>query len=311
MSKIQEALRRLQQTGDDNVTSALPKIAKPVRRHSDDVVVTSLSTNAHTLIVDRDALRKEGLIAPRNDTELLAKQYRAIKRPLIRHAFGKKATKIEDGNLIMVTSALSGEGKTFTSINLALSMARERDHSVVLVDADVAKPHVSHIFGVDDEPGLLDLLEDSSLSPQSLVIPTDVEHLYILPAGYPRINATELLASKRMEKLVHSLARISEQPIIIFDSPPLLQTSEASVVASLVGQVLMVVRAGQTSQQAVQSALAMLGDDAAVNLVLNQATDIGDDFHYGFEYGHGYGESSFAPEPGMGDDEHVKGGTEQ
>ncbi|RZV36709.1 MAG: hypothetical protein EX272_07565 [Chromatiales bacterium] len=297
MSKIQEALRRLQQTGDsgqpaqvegdDPMATTMSRIAKPVRRDSDDVLMSSVTTNPHTLIVDREALRNEGLLAPEQDSVLLAKQYQAIKRPLIRHAFGKRATKVEDGNLIMVTSALAGEGKTFTSMNLALSMAQERDHSVVLVDADVAKPHVSSIFGVGDEAGLLDLLEDSSLSPQSLVMATDVDRLYVLPAGAPRVNATELLASDRMESVARSLANIGEQPIVIFDSPPLLQTSEASVVATLAGQVLVVVRAGQTSQQAVMNALSMLGDDGAVNLVLNVATEQSGDYNYGYGYGYG------------------------
>lgn len=299
MSKIQEALRRLQQTGEvgqpahvegeDPAATTMSRIAKPVRRDSDDVLISSVTTNPHTLVVDREALRSEGLLAPEQDSVMLAKQYQAIKRPLIRHAFGKRATKVEDGNLIMVTSALAGEGKTFTSINLALSMAQERDHSVVLVDADVAKPHVSNIFGVGDEDGLLDLLENSSLTPQSLVMATDVERLYVLPAGAPRTNATELLASDRMESVARSLANIGEQPIVIFDSPPLLQTSEASVVATLAGQVLVVVRAGETSQQAVMNALAMLGEDSAVNLVLNQATEAPGDFNYGYGYGFGYG----------------------
>lgn len=296
MSKIQEALRRLQQTGDvrstdeidgdDDLASTMSQIAKPVRRGSDDVLISSVTTNAHTLEVDREALRNEGLLAPEQDVAMLANQYRAIKRPLIRHAFGKRATKVKDGNLIMVTSALAGEGKTFTSINLALSMAQERDHSVVLVDADVAKPHVSTIFGVSEEPGLLDLLEDSSLTPQSLVMATDVERLFVLPAGSPRVNSTELLASDQMEVVAHALASIAVQPIVIFDSPPLLQTSESSVVAALAGQVLVVVRAGQTSQQAVTSALDMLGEEQAVNLVLNQATEAGGGYHYGFDYGY-------------------------
>jgi exopolysaccharide/PEP-CTERM locus tyrosine autokinase len=297
VSKIQEALRRLQQTGNgsgakldsegDDLSATLPRIATPVPRMPVDSGISHISTNMNTLVVDREALRTEGLLAPQRDTETLARQYRAIKRPLIRHAFGKRATKIEDGNLIMVSSAVAGEGKTFTSINLALSMAQERDHSVILVDADVAKPHVSNIFGVSGEPGLLDLLEDSSLSPESLIMATDVEHLFVLPAGRPRPNATELLASKRMEVIASSLAKLAEQPLIIFDSPPLLRTSEAGVVATLAGQVLIVVRAGQTSHQDVLSALSMMGEDKAVNMVLNQASEGGASAQYGVEYGYG------------------------
>src|SRR5690606_20325175 len=103
---------------------------------------------------------------------------------------------------IMMASALPGDGKTFTSINLALSMSRERDSSVVLVDADVAKPHISRIFGVDKEPGLLDALTDKSDDLESLILPTDVGGLSILPAGGHRDNAAELFASAAMRQLV-------------------------------------------------------------------------------------------------------------
>ncbi len=297
MSKIQKALQRIQKSGpaktqtpaSAEVSEDTLQVAKLVMREGIADGKTGLSTNEQTLVVDQKALQEAGLIAPDYHSELLANQYRSIKRPLVRHAFGKRATKIEDGNLIMVTSAVSGEGKTFSSINLALSMAQERDHSVVLVDADVAKPHVSDIFGVPDEPGLLDLLEDDSLIPNSLIMSTDVPGLHILPAGQPRPNATELLASSRMDKIARYLSVIDDEPIIIFDSPPLLQTNESSVVASLVGQVLLIVRSGHTSQEAVMSALTMLGDDSAVNLVLNQVRNADSELPYGYGYGYGYG----------------------
>ena len=95
---------------------------------------------------------------------------------------------------------MAGEGKTFSSINLALSMAREKDHSVLLVDADVAKPQTSEIFGATDEPGLLDLLEDSKMKPKSAILQTDVPGLTILPAGRSRESATELLAERTHER---------------------------------------------------------------------------------------------------------------
>ena len=303
MSKIQKALSRIQAAGastkpkpaakkwkfEKPASSETVQVAQLVERDFDDDSDLSFSTNDKTLAVDQQVLRDEGLIAPDYHVNLLANQYRKIKRPLIGHAFGKRATKIENGNLIMVTSALSGEGKTFTAINLALSMAQERDHSVILVDADVAKPHVSDIFGVREEDGLLDLLEDDRTDVNSLIMPTDVDSLYVLPAGRPRPHSTELLASSRMDDVSELLGTITSEPIIIFDSPPLLQTSEAAVVASIVGQVVMIVRADHTSQDAVKSALSQLSDEQAVNLVLNQVRDGADDTQYGYGYGYGYG----------------------
>lgn len=294
MGKIQEALRRMQSTqppssppSEKRVGTTDVRLASLAERDVNQSDRKEFSTSKNVLCIDRGALLKAGLLPPEEDSHVLATQFRQIKRPLIRHAFGKRATKVDDGNLIMITSALAGEGKTFTSINLALSMARERDHSVILVDADVAKPHVSSIFGVSDEPGLLDIIEDPSLTVESLIMPTDVDGLNILPAGCPRPHATELLASARMEDIAAALAIVTHEPIVIFDSPPLLQTSESSVVATLVGQIVVVVRADSTSHEALQMALKTLGQERAVSLILNQARGGTNDFQYGYGYSTG------------------------
>ena len=296
MSKIQDALDKIQ--GEKR-----PRVVAPERE--DSVVlaklvdhganVESYAVSDKCLHVDSDALRKAGLIAPEYHEALLADQYRDIKRPLISHAFGKRATKVDRGNLIMVSSALSGEGKTFTSINLALSMARERDYSVLLVDADVAKPHTSQMFGAASEPGLLDLLDDPSRPVRTLILPTDVENLSVLPAGQPRPHATELLASAAMEAVCETLEGLSAKQLVIFDTPPILQTSEAKVLASLMGQAVMVVRAEQTSQDAVLGALSSLDEGKAVNMVLNQMRMGYGDPQYGYGYGYGYGKKKEYP----------------
>jgi len=238
--------------------------------------------------VDQKALRDAGLISPDYHEQLLADQYRDIKRPLIASAFGKRAVKVEDGNLIMVTSALPGEGKTFTSINLAISIAQEQDVNVLLVDADVAKPHISTVLGVGTMPGLLDILEGAVESPESVVVPTDMEGLSVLPSGMPRLHATELLSGFRMEALIKKLATRIPNRIIVFDTPPLLRTSESKVLASMAGQVVLVVKAEDTPQGAVGEALHVLGEDKAVNLILNQSRKAGsqNEYTYGYGYGH-------------------------
>ena len=294
MSKIQEALSRIQarrgsaedsaeQTPDDDDSVIVAKLVEG------EVPGSSPSGNGKRLHVDHEALRDAGLIAPEYHEHLLANQYRDIKRPLIAHAFGKRATRIDGGNLIMVSSAVPGEGKTFTSINMALSMAQERDHEVLLVDADVAKPHTSEIFGAATERGLLDVLEDPNIAVESLILPTDVAGLKILPAGKPRHSATELLASSAMEQVVSTLSQLSVGQIVVFDSPPLLLTSEAKVLASLAGQVVLVVRAEETPQDAIAAALSSLDEDKAVNLILNQIRAGFEQYQYGYGYGYGYG----------------------
>jgi exopolysaccharide/PEP-CTERM locus tyrosine autokinase len=291
MSKIEDALGKIQ--GSRSRVAA----RHDAQRHSlieppvvaqllnEEVPAEPFVASGEKVIVNADALRKLGMLPPESHEVEIAQQYGEIKRPLIAHAFGRRATKIEDGNLIMVSSAISGEGKTFCSINLALSMARERDHSVLLVDADVAKPHTSKILGVANKPGLLDALEDRELDVRSLILPTDIDNLNILPAGQPRRHATELLASASMENVCRKLGRLSAGQIVIFDSPPLLQTSEAKVLASLTGQVVLVVRAETTSRDAVSAALFGLGEEKAVSLVLNQMRGKLNEFSQGYNYG--------------------------
>jgi protein-tyrosine kinase len=237
--------------------------------------------------VDRDALRATGVLPSVAQERELADQYRAIKRPLIDAAFHSPRQEGPSPQLIMIASALPGDGKTFTGVNLALSMARETDHTVLLVDADVVKPHVSRLFGVIKEPGLLDLLKNPDLDVQSVILPTDVPGLSILPAGAASDTATELLASERMMSVMDQLARMDPSGIVLFDSLPILLTSESKVLAARMGQIVLVVRAGETPQHAVADALDAIGTDKKVWLVLNQAELAGPmGYYYGYRYGY-------------------------
>lgn len=236
--------------------------------------------------VDPVALRDLGYLPESGRDRQFADYFRQIKRPLI----AKAQAPINDPTarsprLIMMASALPGDGKTFTSINLALSMARERDVSVVLVDADLPKPHVSRVFGVDKEPGLLDALADPGLDVESLLLPTDVGSLSILSAGKANDSATEMLASARMSAIVVRLLGRNPRRIVLFDSPPLLLSSESRTLAAIAGQIVLVVRSGATPRHAVLDVLEELGDHSSVSLVLNQGrVQVGGYYGYG-EYG--------------------------
>ena len=188
----------------------------------------------------------------------------------------------------MVSSALPGDGKTFTSVNLALSMALEKDHTVLLVDGDVAKPHVSDVFGAGDEPGLLDVLVDPERHVESVIFRTNIPRLSLLPVGRRNAHAPELLASARMRDLIRRLEALDPTGVVIVDSPPILLTSEARVLASLFGQVLLVVKANVTPQQAVLEAIEIVGEGPRVSLVLNHVAGGGTSaYHYGYGYGYG------------------------
>lgn len=302
MSIVERALKRLQQSSQAAAEAAARPPAAPVQRKAgpaaspprmgrETVVQQQIGNPEKSIHIDFDQLRHAGLLPPEHQQREIAHQYRLLKRPILKYAFGADAPPAESRaaspRTLMVTSALPGEGKTFTAINLALSLALEKDHSVVLVDGDAPKPHVSQAFGIGSEPGLLDLLINPAMQVKSAVLPTDVRGLYLLPIGRRSESATELLASARMRQVIDELERLDDNLIVLLDSPPILLTSEAQVLASLFGQAVVVVRAGGTPQQAVVDALGLIGEGPHVGLVLNQALH---DNNVGGYYGYGYGD---------------------
>ena len=293
-SLIEQATQRLEQlrrAGAD-IPLVVSKTVQPEPdKSSRPVVAVELApvVTSRRVEIDLDALASAGIVSPNAPRSQIADQFRVIKRPLIANAMGKGASVIASGNLIMVTSALAGEGKSFTAINLALSIATELDNTVMLVDADVARPSVLRVLGLPPGPGLLDLVLDESLDMSSVLLKTNIDKLSILPSGTPHERATELLASDAMIKLLEGVARRYPDRIIIFDSPPLLLTTESRVLATHMGQIVMVVRAESTLQADVQHALSTIESCPVKLLVLNQARAAAKG-GYGYGYGYGYGQ---------------------
>ncbi len=243
--------------------------------------------------IDLEGLQAGGIVDPRStQRDQLAEEYRRIKRPLLKHVRGESASAaaIQHPNLVMVTSSVAGEGKTFTSINLALSIAMEKDMTVLLVDADVAKPEVTKRLGIQAEKGLTDVLLDDEIWLADVLIRTNIPKLSVLPAGRPHPHATELLASAAMKELADEMSSRYPDRVIIFDSPPLLLTSEARVLAGLMGQILVVVEESRTPQPLVQEALNTIDGTEVVGLVLNKAHHhVGGELYGAYGYGYGYG----------------------
>jgi protein-tyrosine kinase len=267
-----------------------PPVVAPVLAPAPAVAPVAVVRSGKVITLNLAALRAEGLLAAEEEQRRVSSEYRQIKRPLIATALGKGATPpISNGRVIMVASALPGEGKTFTSVNLAFNMALEKDTSVLLVDADLPKPQISRIFHVGDEPGLVDVLMDESRDVESVVLPTSVRGLSFLPAGKASGTATELLASERMERIVAELLKRDPKRIVLFDTSPLLLTTESRALASVVGQIVIVVRAESTTRRAVLDALEYLGAEKTVGLVLNQSRAEPTHSYYG--YGDYYGDT--------------------
>jgi exopolysaccharide/PEP-CTERM locus tyrosine autokinase len=227
-------------------------------------------------------LQQQGMITPDGERSSVAEEFRAIKRTLLDRVLNEPAKASTRSNLIMVTSALPGEGKTFCAINLAMSIAMELDRTVLLVDADVARPSVLRNLGLTAEPGLMDLLLDRHASMADVMLKTNVDTLSILPAGTAHRHATELLASQVMSKLLDEIANRYSDRIVIFDSPPLLLTTEARVLASQMGQIVMVVEAEKTTQKTLKNALRQIEACPNVNLVYNKAKAFPGGENYGY-----------------------------
>lgn len=234
--------------------------------------------------IDLGRLGANNMVSDDGGRNPVAEEFRAIKRPLIRNAFSKDGRPVNRNNLIMVTSALPGEGKTFTAINLAISIAMELDHTVLLVDADVARPSVLRTLGLKSQSGLMDILLDAKLDVADVLLKTNIDTLSILPAGKSHRHATELLASQTMSSLLDEIASRYPDRIVIFDSPPLLLTTEARVLASQMGQIVVVVEAETTTMNAVKSALSQLEACSNVNLVYNKAKNFPGQENYGYYY---------------------------
>jgi len=235
--------------------------------------------------IDLESLKKRGFVTPDAPKSQIADEFRIIKRPIIRNAHGGSGSRISKGNLVMVTSALPREGKTFTAVNLAMSVAMEVNTTVLLVDGDVAHPDLPNLLGVPTAPGLLDVLTRDDIDIGDVLVRTNIENLMVLPTGQQHRRATEVLASEQMAKILRELASRYSDRIIIFDSPPLLATTEARVLATQMGQIVMVVAADSTRQQTVNLALSTIESCDTVMMMLNKAsqTDVG--AYYGYYAG--------------------------
>jgi len=280
MSLVEQAIARMR----NQAAAAKPGAADAARSVEpapfvDQAFKPPVSTKRMAL--DTASLRAGGYLPEEGKDRQFADHYRRIKRPLIDKALSREAA-FGDPHVIMITSALPGDGKTFTSINLALSIALERDISVLLVDCDVAKRHISEIVGLQQEAGLLDALIDESVDIESLVVQTNMRGLAILPAGRPVEGTAELLSSNRMRQTISTLSARNPRRIMLLDSPPLLITNEGRTLLKIAGQVVLVVRAGQTSRHAVQDAVALFDQQQAGGVILNQVSVGGNEGYYGY-----------------------------
>lgn len=285
MSIIERALDKQRGESDDARSGQRPAVRPREPTIPVAVPAHERRTPAESLHIDLEALRTAGVLPPTAFGDRLTEQFRRIKWPLLEAALGR-GTGSPSGNTVMITSSVANEGKTFCCFNLALSIAREKDLDVLLVDADVAKRHLTRLLGADARPGLTDAAADGHVDPEQLVLGTGVPGLTFLPSGQRTPIASELFASRRMAELVAALRRTDPQRIVLFDCSPLLATNETQVLASLVDQIVLVVCAESTPQPVVLEAVSLLDRSKQIRCLLNQTrvSHLNEYYYYGYGY---------------------------
>lgn len=309
MSTIEKALDKLS-AGNAAVPAAEPLLEKAMAASeltpaspvvADEQMATAVApatvsviepevTDAHPrnyVEIDLQSLSNRNFVSIATERRLIYEEYRVIKRKLINNAFGGLSSTLKHPNLILVSSSRPGEGKTFTSVNLALSIALEQDKTVLLVDADVLRPNVSRTLQISTPLGLTDYLSSNDVDVADIIYSTNVERLKLITAGKPHHLSTELLASDKMVELVNEFASRYPDRIVIFDAPPLLGVNETCVMAAMCGQAVVVLEENKTKLNELDKALSLLPKELAVGFVINKA-------YYSRDKGYGYGYGYYA-----------------
>ncbi|MCX7104222.1 MAG: XrtA-associated tyrosine autokinase [Methylococcales bacterium] len=297
MSIIESALNKANKVDNDSTVHFTTQAGLevntnkqwPINNNAESKVssFTHQQLNKEIVEIDFARLTSLGFVDPNDSNTQTIEEYRNIKRPIVNNAFGKGSLGINRANLILITSSLPGEGKTFTAINLALSIANERDKQVLLIDADVARPSISKVLGIQPRSGLIEYLDNQDILFSDVLLDTNVPGLRIVPAGKTHKHSTELLSSNKMALLVEELSSRYPDRIIIFDSPPLLAATQGEILAKLVGQIILVVEAERTLQSMVMESVGKLSACDVVLAVFNKTKRNADGAFYGYGYGYG------------------------
>ena len=288
MSIIEKALDKLEVTGTHKIVKKEVQIGKIV---DEAPLVTELtsehkvqpsSKKSRRIDLDINLLDQKGYLTPNTKNRVMFEQYRRIKLPLLQKAFNQEGDK---KNIVMVTSSLEGEGKSFTALNLAMSVAYEYNQTVLLIDADIIKKQNSSVLGLKNEPGLIDYLTEKSSNLSDLMLSTNIPNLNILPAGRDSDRITELFNSKKMSELVKELSNRYDDRLIILDAPPLLQETSSDALKKLVHQIIFVIEAEKTPIHIIKTAHEIIKDIKDVGVVLNKSNqfiDTAKTYVYGY-----------------------------
>lgn len=220
--------------------------------------------------IDLVALERAGMMGLSRTRTRISEEFRLAQRQLLTTAFAGQNTEPGFNNLVMVTSARAGEGKSFIALNLAGSISRRGDHPVLLVDVDSKRDSISDLLGLAEAPGLLDLVSNPKLDVGACIVKTPLEGLSILPIGRERERSPELFSSKEMVRLIQAMARRYADHLMILDAPPCLVTSDPALLAPLVGQIVMIVEADRTQREDLEAAFELVEECPRLLTLLNK-----------------------------------------
>jgi receptor protein-tyrosine kinase len=238
---------------------------------------TTRTYSSQYIELDLELLQQKGFVSTSSERRIINEEYRAIKRKLLTNAFGPLSSSLKNSNIIMVTSSRPGEGKTFTAVNLALSIALEQDKTVLLVDADVLRPNVMKTLELKNTTGLMEFLLGERADISDVMCSTNLSNLKIIPAGKAHHLSTELLASSKMFEAVEEFANRYEDRVVIVDTPPLLGINETAILANLAGQAIVVTEESKSKLADIKNAVSQLNSEMAIGFVVNKATNIKED----------------------------------
>jgi protein-tyrosine kinase len=280
LNSIEKALQKQQQ---DEEAQSKTKASQQQTNQAELVKSQSVVSNAK-IIIDLEMLARKGFVSTDSKRQVINEEYRVIKRKLLDTAFGPLSKSLKNSNIIMVTSARQGEGKTFTAINLALSIALEQDKTVLLVDADVLRPNVMQTLELKNEQGLMEFLLGEKEDLAEVMCRTNLSKLRIITAGKSHHLSTELLASERMFAAVEEFANRYTDRIVIVDTPPLLGINETAILANLAGQALVVTEEFKTKLVDVDNAVRHLKQEMAIGFIVNKTERGNQEGGYGYYY---------------------------
>ena len=289
MSKIHKALERAQKERDGDLTrEVLPLVLEDVEKEAVDQPKRAVDSRPSGPWMAEKVISGQKLVTFYDPDSVASEQFRKLRTQLLRLRLPQPP------RTILVTSARAGEGKTLISANLAAGIAHDFNAYALLVDSDLRNPSLGNWFGISNGYGLSDYLVGRKEIPE-LLFKTEIERLRILLGGTLQDNPAELIGSARMESLIQELKSRYNDRYIIFDSTPLLATSEPEVLSKLVDGILVVVRAGETPRETVKQAISSLEKEKIMGVVLNdlQFKSSGltnryfgsNDSYYGYRYG--------------------------